>query len=118
MRLFRSVLQLVLVVLVVFFGYHYFTRPELQQCVAAPLASLSGKSVTYQVDEAQVAQFLTDLSAQLGQVTQRGGDLLEALTAVETSGEASVQNQLLEKGQYLYCRGVVEQFEREQAASL
>jgi len=116
-RFFRWVLQVILVCLVGFFGFHYFTRPELHSCVSIPVSSLSGHTEKLDLDQDKVDEFMSRLTDQVTQVASRGGQLVDNLSSIETPAEAQgdIRSQLLDKGQYLYCKAVVEKVEKEQS---
>lgn len=119
-RILRWILQIVLVILVGFFGYNYFTREELRECVTTPLASLNGKSDKIKIDEKKVALFMDNFGNVLGGVVEKGeslwGKLQEASNGAEASTSAAqkkLADQLVDKGKYLYCKSVVERVEEE-----
>ena len=113
MSLWRWLLQIVLIVMVGFFGYHYFTRPELHQCVSIPLSSLNGRT-QIELDQEKVDLFMERFTQQMRGVASQSGALLNNLSSLETSAEADGdwREQLLDQGQYLYCRAVVEKVEQ------
>jgi hypothetical protein len=112
MKIFRLFLQLFLIIAVVFFGYHYFTRPELHSCVTIPLKSALGYAGKTDLDEAKLNEFLKRLGEQASQVASQGSKLTQNLKAVETSSEATMKDSLLDQGQYLYCKAVVDKVEK------
>ena len=113
MGLCRWLLQIVLIVMVVFFGYHYFTRPELHQCVSLPLSTLNGQT-QLDLDQKKVDLFMERFTQEMRGVASHSGALLNNLSSLETSAEANSdwREQLLDQGQYLYCRAVVEKVEK------
>lgn len=118
MRILRFLLQIVLLVLVGFFGWHYFTREELHSCVSLPLASLSGKTEAVNLDQDKINEFMANFGSGLTTVAQRSGNLWQSLqaTAAATPEEKADQNladQLLDKGKYLYCKTIVDQVETQ-----
>ena len=119
-KILRWILQIVLVILVGFFGYNYFTREELRECVTTPLASLNGHSDKIKIDEKKVALFMDNFGNVLSGVVEKGeslwGKLQEASSGAEASTSAAqkkLADQLVDKGKYLYCKSVVERVEKE-----
>lgn len=119
-KILRWILQIILVVLVGFFGYNYLTHEELRECVTTPLASLSGKSDKIDIDEEKVALFMDNFGNALGGVVEKGENLWEKLQEASSGAEASTSaeekklaDQLVDKGKYLYCKSVVERVEKE-----
>lgn len=115
MSIWRWLLQITLLVTVCFFGYHYFTRPELHSCVSIPLSTLDGKTKV-DLDQEKVDRFMDRFTRELSNVASRGGQLMDDLSQIETPAEADgdVQQQLLDKGQYLYCKAVVDKVEKNE----
>lgn len=113
MKIFRLLFQLLLIILVVYFGYFYFTHDSMKACVSEPLASLIGKTSQGELDSTKVNEFLAKLGTSMSEVAQRGSSLSSNLSAVETDSEATT-NSLLDKGQYLYCKAVVDKVENPQ----
>jgi hypothetical protein len=111
MKIFRLILQLLLIIAVIFFGYHYFTQPELRPCLTIPLKTAFGYAKKTELDENKVNEFLDRLGEQASQVASQGGKLAQNLRAVEASPGAKTKDSLLDTGQYLYCKAVVEQME-------
>jgi hypothetical protein len=109
-KLFALLFQLLLIALVGFFGYQYFSHPELRACVTTPLTTLIGKTAHTEIDEAKVNQFLESLGANLTSVASKSARLTNSLKAV-SAHDASSQSQLLDQGQYLYCKAVVDKVE-------
>lgn len=119
-KILRWIIQVVLVVLVGFFGYNYFIHEELRECVTTPLASLNGKSDKIQINEKEVALFMDNFGTALGGVVEKGenlwGKLQEASSEAEASKSAEqkkLADQLVDKGKYLYCKSVVDRVESE-----
>ncbi len=118
LKIFRFILQIVLLALVLFFGYHFFTKKELRSCVSLPLASLSGKSMQFNVDEQQVENFMDNFGSGLKNVTQRGENLWQNLGAVNEEASRAGENKdlaekIVDKSKYLYCKTVVDRVESE-----
>ncbi len=113
MNFWRWLLQIVLLVLVGFFGFHYFTRPELHSCVSIPLSSLQGKT-TVDLNQEKVDLFMSRFTDQMRTVASRSGSLMDDLSRLETSEEADadLSSQLLDRGQYLYCKAVIDKVEK------
>jgi hypothetical protein len=107
-KILRLLVQVLLVGAVGFFGYHYFTREELRGCISTPLASLAGKTGRVELDEQKVDQFVEKLGEGLSAVASKGAGLAEKLKAVE---QEEGSEGVLDKGQYLYCKAVVEKVE-------
>lgn len=119
-KILRWILQIVLVILVGFFGYNYFTREELRECVTTPLTSLNGKSDKIKIDEKKVALFMDNFGNVLGGVVEKGENLWEKLQEASSGADASTSaaqkklaDQLVDKGKYLYCKSVVERVEEK-----
>lgn len=121
MKLIRWLLQLILIAAVIFFGYHYFTREELHGCISVPLESLSGKTTAITLSQAEINQFMTNLSQGVGQAVNKGdeiwnelgaGKILEATISSHEATASGWSQQLLDKGKYLYCKAVVSQVEK------
>ncbi len=112
MKLIRWLLQVILVVLVVFFGYHYLTKEELRSCISVPIATLDGKQAVVQVDQKKVDEFLNKLSMSVDDLSIQSEKMLENLKAVETTQTGKLSDQLIDKGQYLYCKTVVTKVEQ------
>ena len=110
----RWVLQVVLVILVAFFGYHYFARPELHSCVSIPLATLQGRT-KIDLDQEKVDRFMDQVSHQMQGVASNGARLLDTLASGEaqTDMQDLADSDLLDAGQYLYCKAVVRKVENE-----
>ena len=108
----RWLLQIVLILMVGFFGYHYFTRPELHQCVSIPLSTLDGRT-QIELDQDKVDVFMERFTQEMRGVASQSGALLNNLSSLETPAETdgNLSEQLLDRGQYLYCRAVVEKVE-------
>jgi len=115
LSLWRWLLQIFLLATVAFFGFHYFTRPELHSCVSIPLASLQGKT-TVNLDQQKVDIFMDRFTHEMRDVASRSGTLMEHLSSVETPAEAEgdLRTQLLDRGQYLYCKAVIDKVEQSE----
>ncbi len=122
MQIVRWLIQIVLLITVVFFGYHYLTKSELQQCVTVPLASLNGKTEKINVDEEKVAAFMGKFGAGLEGIMENGEGLWEkfqtmnaseSAKATDDGKEKSLKDELIDKGKYLYCKSVVEKVEEK-----
>lgn len=119
-KILRWILQVVLVILVGFFGYNYFTREELRECVTTPLASLNGKSDKIQINEEEMKLFMENFGTTLSGVAEKGENLWEKLQEASAGAEASTSaeekklaDQLVDKGKYLYCKSVVDRVEKK-----
>lgn len=112
MNLARWILQITLIATVGFFGYHYFAREELRSCVSVPLASLSGKTKELDFDQNKVNQFVASLNENFQQLATQGNKVLGAFQLAEATKETELANQIFDKGQYLYCKSVVEKVEK------
>ncbi len=108
----RWLLQLFLLALVCFFGYHYYTRPELHACLSAAIATLQGKKFTTGLDEAKVNHFLDELRGQLDGVANKGNQLWQHLSSVESTASGNPRDEFIDGAQYLYCRAVIDKVER------
>jgi hypothetical protein len=64
------------------------------------------------VDQEKVDTFMTEMARGLGQVASRGGELAQLWQGVDV-GVATREGDLLDKGQYLYCKAVVNKVEGE-----
>ncbi len=108
----RWVLQVVLVVLVLFFGYHYFARPELHSCVSIPLSTLQGRT-KINLDQEKVDRFMDQVADQMKGVASNSARLLDKFASGETQLDSQdlVDEDLLDAGQYLYCKAVVRKVE-------
>ncbi len=120
-KILRWVFQVVLVILVLFFGYHYFTREELRGCVTIPVASLNGVSEQVHLDQAAVDQFVENFGDGLSLVVENGENLWHKVSESwseaggvvggEASDAASLAEEMVDRGHYLYCRTVVDRVE-------
>lgn len=118
-KILRWLLQVILLVTVCFFGYHYLTREELRSCVSVPLTSLNGKSEKIKVNEEQVEVFMANFGDGLKGVVTQGENLWQNLGAANTEASQGAEkqdlaDQLIDKGQYLYCKTVVDRVESEE----
>lgn len=109
LKLIRYLIQLAMLCLIVYFGYYYFTHQTVGVCVSAPLANLVGKAQNQAPDKALMDAFLSRLSDQAAEAAARGMALSDYLTA---TSEAKNNDDLFDKGQYLYCKAVVAQNEQ------
>lgn len=112
MNLFRWILQIFLISVVVFFGYHYFSREELRSCVSVPMASLSGKTQELNFDQSKVNNFVAELNNSFNQLANQGHKVLGAFQTIEATNQADLSNEIFDKGQYLYCKNVVDKVEK------
>lgn len=113
----RFIFQVILVVAVVFFGYHYFTHQELRGCVSQPLEDLSKwqKKNNLTFNGAEVKDILSGIAVNVGKVasdsSEWAGKVLQR--ADEASGSENLSNKIVTQAQYLYCRDVVEKYQSQ-----
>jgi hypothetical protein len=116
-KIIRFAVQIVLVAAVVFFGYHYFTREELRNCVVQPLDDLSEwqreNNLTF--SGAEVRDILEGIATNVGYVARESGQWAGTVfrRADEATGGGNLSDRIIGQAQYLYCRDVVEQFGRQ-----
>ena len=113
MYLVRTLVQWFFIIAFCFFAWHFFTKPELHQCISLPVASLSGVTPKVNLDQAKVDHFLDELSQQLAQAGSKSNELLSHLSSIEaTASDKPAGDELLDRGQYLYCKAVVDKVEK------
>jgi hypothetical protein len=90
-------------------------RSELRGCVSGPIANVTGKGQEegVKLDQEKVEEFLEKLGVGIADVVSKSGQLASNLQVATSASESSLQEQLIDKGQYLYCKAVVDKVERE-----
>jgi hypothetical protein len=110
-RLLRFIFQLCLVALVIFFGFHYFTNPQLQNCVAQPIEDLSEwqreNDLTFNGQE--VRDILNGIHQNIVTVATRSGEFIQRTE----ESDFDFSQGIITEAQFLYCQSVVERHRRE-----
>jgi hypothetical protein len=117
--LMRFLFQVALVGAVIFFGYHYFTKPNLRSCVEQPISDLSNwqkeNGLTFNGQE--VKDILLGIKANVTTVASKSGEFLqntgELVKKEEGSANDKVSTAIVTEAQYQYCKSVVEKYEEK-----
>ncbi len=129
MKLLKPLLLLVVVIGLAGAGYLYFSKSQPNQpaVLGASSSSLPPATTSFSLDgikqglanalnQDKIGTATSLATEELGTLKDRGLALKEHLGVVldqtQASGSASPQERALEYGQYLYCQGVVEEWER------
>lgn len=114
-RFILAILVLVYLIVATYFAWQYFKTPELSFCLEYPTASL----VSSLPQSWRESDFLASTSAELQGVVTQGKKALEVtnwlkdqMSVSEDATDSADQN-TLEKGQYLYCQKVVNDWEKK-----
>jgi hypothetical protein len=113
MKLTRLLLQILLLALVIFFGYHYFTRPELYACLSVPLANLSRQTKDVPLEREKIENFILQFTHELSAVASRSSQFLTDLQSAPATASGQLSDQLLNKGEYLYCKSIIDKIEQQ-----
>lgn len=106
-KLIHLCVHLILIAMVAYFGYYYFTHQTAGVCVVAPMADLIGKAKKNQPDKQQVDNFLTTMGDQANEAAKRGMALSDYLSSTSSAETINNSGDLFDIGQYYYCKMVV-----------